>query len=161
MQVLARPKLTLLYVHSPSLLPQTRLTSRQEWILETIGAAPGSHSDIDWPQVWIDSEDRTAVRAHLAELKETRPKETQAASNNNDKASYHEFAASFWTQQVQVQKRVFQQYWRYVLLQMHWTVLSQACLSTSNLCAHNSRAGHPATSTVNSLWSSSLAFLSV
>jgi len=26
-----------------------------EWMLHVIGAAPGSHNDIDWPQVWRDS----------------------------------------------------------------------------------------------------------
>lgn len=42
-----------------------------EWMLEVIGAAPGSHSEIDWPAVWRDSPEHQAVLDHLAELKST------------------------------------------------------------------------------------------
>ncbi|KKK21251.1 hypothetical protein AOCH_004898 [Aspergillus ochraceoroseus] len=37
---------------APKLHPEA---NPAEWMLEVIGAAPGSHSDIDWPAVWRDS----------------------------------------------------------------------------------------------------------
>lgn len=83
-----------------------------EWMLEVIGAAPGSHTDIDWPDTWNKSEEKQAVRDHLAELKQELPQVTKPAANVEDKSSYNEFAASFSLQQLEVTKRVFQQYWR-------------------------------------------------
>ena len=83
-----------------------------EWMLEVIGAAPGSHSDIDWHEVWRASPELAEVKQELARLSEVRPKETQPAIDPNDKASYREFAAPFWEQQWEVTKRVFAQYWR-------------------------------------------------
>lgn len=43
-----------------------------EWMLEVIGAAPGSHTDIDWYQVWRNSPEYAEVQRHLAELKSER-----------------------------------------------------------------------------------------
>ncbi|KAI9719929.1 MAG: hypothetical protein M1828_005967 [Chrysothrix sp. TS-e1954] len=83
-----------------------------EWMLEVIGAAPGSHSDIDWHEVWRKSPELVSVKQELARLREVRPQETKPAANPEDKASYREFAAPFWVQQWEVSKRVFAQYWR-------------------------------------------------
>jgi len=82
-----------------------------EWMLEVIGAAPGSRSDIDWHQVWLNSQERAGVRNELEELKQGRLQQVTTVGSN-DKASYREFAAPFMTQLLQVQRRVFQQYWR-------------------------------------------------
>ena len=82
-----------------------------EWMLEVIGAAPGSHSEIDWPAVWRESPERRAVHKHLDELKETlcsRPVET----TNNDPTAFNEFAAPFSVQLRECLVRVFSQYWR-------------------------------------------------
>jgi len=83
-----------------------------EWMLEVIGAAPGSKTDIDWHQAWRNSKEMEETHAHLAELKTQRPQETSPASDPHNKADYQEFAASFATQMWEVQKRVFEQYWR-------------------------------------------------
>ncbi|KAH7135560.1 ABC-2 type transporter-domain-containing protein [Dendryphion nanum] len=88
-----------------------------EWMLEVIGAAPGSHTDIDWHQTWRNSPEYIAVREHLAELKSERGQmnaleRTQSAQKREDKASYREFAAPFGEQLREVTIRVFQQYWR-------------------------------------------------
>ncbi|KAM7221761.1 ABC-2 type transporter domain containing protein [Rhypophila decipiens] len=80
-----------------------------EWMLEVIGAAPGTHSDIDWNQTWRESPEYAAVQAELDRLK-ANPKESVALAN--DPNSYNEFAASFTTQLLEVTQRVFQQYWR-------------------------------------------------
>lgn len=80
-----------------------------EWMLEAVGAAPGSHTDIEWYETWRNSPEYAETHKELDRLAEARPQET---SPNTDKASYREFAAPFWAQQYEVQKRVFQQYWR-------------------------------------------------
>lgn len=85
-----------------------------EWMLEVIGAAPGSHTDHDWHQIWRDSPEYEATHRELARLREERPKETvkEAEATAHDKDSYREFAATFPLQLTQVTRRVFQQYWR-------------------------------------------------
>ncbi|OAX81322.1 hypothetical protein ACJ72_04341 [Emergomyces africanus] len=64
-----------------------------EWMLEVIGAAPGSKSDIDWPE------------STLAEKAQVQP----ADRNPED---YREFAAPFGVQVWECLVRVFSQYWR-------------------------------------------------
>jgi ATP-binding cassette subfamily G (WHITE) protein 2 (PDR) len=81
-------------------------------MLEVIGAAPGSHTDVDWHQTWRDSPEYQEVHRELDRLKETRPKETEPSATPDDKASFREFAAPFAVQQWEVTKRVFEQYWR-------------------------------------------------
>ncbi|KAK3906089.1 ABC-2 type transporter-domain-containing protein [Staphylotrichum tortipilum] len=80
-----------------------------EWMLEVIGAAPGSTSDVDWHSAWRGSPEYTAVQEELQRLKRDAKEST---SINDDPGSYREFAASFWQQLVEVTHRVFQQYWR-------------------------------------------------
>lgn len=83
-----------------------------EWMLEVIGAAPGSHTDIDWHQVWRNSKEYQEVQRELDFLRDERPKQVPQTDAANDKQSYREFAAPFGLQQWEVTKRVFEQYWR-------------------------------------------------
>lgn len=83
-----------------------------EWMLEVIGAAPGSTTDIDWHQVWRNSPELVEVHRELATLKEERPKQAAPAASPDDNGSYEEFAAPFGEQFREVLWRVFQQYWR-------------------------------------------------
>ncbi|KAF1997403.1 putative multidrug resistance ABC transporter [Amniculicola lignicola CBS 123094] len=88
-----------------------------EWMLEVIGAAPGSHTEIDWHQAWRNSAEYVEVQRHLAELREERSSQTAlqrtvSAQKREDKASFREFAAPFPEQLKEVTLRVFQQYWR-------------------------------------------------
>jgi ATP-binding cassette subfamily G (WHITE) protein 2 (PDR) len=88
-----------------------------EWMLEVIGAAPGSHTDIDWHQAWRNSPEYAEVQRHLAELKSERGQaealqRTMSAQKREDKAAYREFAAPFGEQLLETTRRVFQQYWR-------------------------------------------------
>ncbi|PGH03637.1 hypothetical protein AJ80_08658 [Polytolypa hystricis UAMH7299] len=82
-----------------------------EWMLEVIGAAPGSTSDVDWPQVWRDSPERQDVHKHLADLKSTLSQQghDQAEESTN---TYREFAAPFSVQLWECLVRIFAQYWR-------------------------------------------------
>ncbi|CAK7202027.1 Multidrug resistance protein [Sporothrix eucalyptigena] len=78
-----------------------------EWMLEVIGAAPGTSTDIDWFQAWRKSPEYTAVRAELDRLNNN-----PAPQSERSKADYREFAAPFFSQCREVVMRVFQQYWR-------------------------------------------------
>ncbi|KAK0616818.1 ABC-2 type transporter-domain-containing protein [Immersiella caudata] len=80
-----------------------------EWMLQVIGAAPGSHTDVDWFEAWRNSPEYAEVQAELQRLK-AEAKETTAL--NDDKGSFREFAAPFHKQLYEVTARVFQQYWR-------------------------------------------------
>ncbi|GAA5895574.1 hypothetical protein JCM6882_000344 [Rhodosporidiobolus microsporus] len=80
-----------------------------EFMLEVIGAAPGSHSDIDWHETWKMSPELQDVKAELRGLKDD-PKPVD--HSKKDKWAYKEFAVPLSTQFWTVQRRVFQQYWR-------------------------------------------------
>lgn len=82
-----------------------------EYMLGVIGAAPGAHTDIDWPAVWRESPEYRGVQDELARLAAGGSK-AEAAEGVNDPSAYEEFAAPFSVQWWQVTKRVFEQYWR-------------------------------------------------
>ncbi|KAL4934312.1 pleiotropic drug resistance family ABC transporter [Aspergillus undulatus] len=114
-----------------------------EWMLEVIGAAPGSHSDVDWPTVWRESPERQAVHQHLAELQETlsqKPVETSTP----DTSDYKEFAAPFSVQLWECLLRVFSQYWRspiYIYSKTALCILTSLYIGFSFFQAQNTRQG--------------------
>ncbi|KAE8453210.1 hypothetical protein EG329_011277 [Mollisiaceae sp. DMI_Dod_QoI] len=79
-----------------------------EKMLEVIGAAPGSETTIDWPQVWKNSPERQAIKSALADMKE----KLSHKEVNNDPTTLDQFAAPLPLQLITVLIRVFQQYWR-------------------------------------------------
>lgn len=112
-----------------------------EWMLEVIGAAPNSHTDIDWPAVWRDSPEHQAVIDHLAELKSTL---IEKPVDNSDPSSYHEFAAPFGVQVWECTRRVFSQYWRspiYIYSKITLCVLTSLFIGFSLFKAKNSQQG--------------------
>jgi ATP-binding cassette, subfamily G (WHITE), member 2, PDR len=82
-----------------------------EWMLEAIGAAPGSCSETDWHQTWRDSTEFQAVKSELRRLKGSGliHGENQIAKIEE---AYVEFANPLSQQLLVVTERVFQQYWR-------------------------------------------------
>ncbi len=80
-----------------------------EWMLEQIGAAPGHHSQIDWPTTWRESEERVEIRRQLDNMMVELPGQSQLTDSEDSHAS---FAAGFWTQVSVVTQRCFEQYWR-------------------------------------------------
>ncbi|SPO03131.1 probable ABC1 transport protein [Cephalotrichum gorgonifer] len=78
-----------------------------EWMLEVIGAAPGSTSEIEWHQTWRDSAEYQGVQAELQRLRDN-----PSAVVAEDQSSYQEFAAPLWDQLIIVSYRVFQQFYR-------------------------------------------------
>ncbi|WVQ84203.1 hypothetical protein IAT38_006354 [Cryptococcus sp. DSM 104549] len=95
-----------------------------EWMLSAIGAAPGSHTNVDWHQAWLASPERVAVREELARIKashggkgateESVASEDTAVEKTKSerKAEYAEFASPLSLQFVVVLKRALQQHWR-------------------------------------------------
>ena len=79
-----------------------------EWMLDVIGAAPGSQNTIDWPQLWRESEEKQVIRDTLAQMKS----ELKSKPVDNDPTALREFAEPFGVQLLAVTKRVFEQYWR-------------------------------------------------
>jgi ATP-binding cassette, subfamily G (WHITE), member 2, PDR len=77
-------------------------------MLEVIGAAPGSETEIDWPTVWNESKERAEVKATLAEMKATLSQKEQI----QDETALDPYAATFTVQLWTVLQRVFEQYWR-------------------------------------------------
>ncbi|KAH3686735.1 hypothetical protein WICPIJ_002278 [Wickerhamomyces pijperi] len=77
-----------------------------EWMLHVIGAAPGSHANQDYHEVWLNSDERQAVIDELDYM------ERELIKKPYDSVGHEEFAAGFWTQYTLVTQRVFQQYWR-------------------------------------------------
>ncbi|KAJ5096799.1 ABC multidrug transporter C [Penicillium angulare] len=114
-----------------------------EWMLEVIGAAPGSHSDIDWPAVWRDSPERVGVHEHLAELKTTLSQKPIEESSN-DPSSYNEFAAPFMVQLWECLIRIFSQYWRtpvYIYSKAALSIFTALYIGFSFFQAENSLQG--------------------
>ena len=114
-----------------------------EWMLEVIGAAPGSHSEIDWPAVWRDSPEKKAVLDHLAELKSTLS-EKPVDSSASDPSNYNEFAAPFGVQLWQCLVRIFSQYWRtpvYIYSKACLCILTSLYIGFSFFNAKNSQQG--------------------
>ncbi|KAI1644671.1 ABC transporter ABCl1 [Daldinia loculata] len=80
-----------------------------EWMLDAIGAAPGSETNVDWFQAWRNSPEYKDVQAELQSLENGAQHIPTPAE---DPQSYREHAAGFGTQLWEVTSRVFQQYWR-------------------------------------------------
>jgi hypothetical protein len=96
-------------------------------MLEVIGAAPGSTTEIDWHQTWRKSPEYDGVQQELQRLKDER---SETVSHANDAAGFREFAAPFFSQLREVLFRVFQQYWRtpsYIYSKMALCVLVVSC----------------------------------
>lgn len=81
-----------------------------EWMLEVVGAAPGSHANQDYNEVWRNSEEYRAVQAELDWMERELPNKVKNTTDDDDKHS--QFATSLWKQTCYVCIRLFQQYWR-------------------------------------------------
>lgn len=117
-----------------------------EWMLDVIGAAPGSHSEIDWPEMWRNSPERQAVHAHLAELKSTLSQKPQEPSSPSSSPTddYKEFAAPTLVQLKECIMRLFAQYWRtpsYIYSKIVLAVLTALFNGFSFFNAKNTQQG--------------------
>ncbi|OJD13659.1 hypothetical protein AJ78_05895 [Emergomyces pasteurianus Ep9510] len=111
-----------------------------EWMLEVIGAATGSHTDKDWPEIWNTSSQRVEVRRVLAEMK----KELAQKPRIPQAAGYSEFAMPLWYQYLVCQQRMFQHYWRnpgYIYAKAIVTIISPLFIGFSFYDAETSLQG--------------------
>ncbi|CAG8274635.1 unnamed protein product [Penicillium salamii] len=112
-----------------------------EWMLDVIGAAPGSHSDIDWPAAWNESAEKAAVVQHLGELKSSL---SQKAPDAGAETEHREFASSTRVQLWECLSRVFSQYWRtpsYIYSKIILSILTALYNGFSFFHAQNSIQG--------------------
>ncbi|CAI4947623.1 CGH_3_HP_G0044430.mRNA.1.CDS.1 [Saccharomyces cerevisiae] len=79
-----------------------------EWMLEVVGAAPGSHANQDYYEVWRNSEEYRAVQSELDWMERELPKKGSITAAEDK----HEFSQSIIYQTKLVSIRLFQQYWR-------------------------------------------------
>ncbi|KAL8949372.1 MAG: hypothetical protein Q9222_004508 [Ikaeria aurantiellina] len=79
-----------------------------EWMLDVIGAAPGSQNTIEWPEVWWDSPEKQQIKEQLGEMKRT----LSTKPHDKEPTALLEFAETFNFQLLLVLRRVFEQYWR-------------------------------------------------
>jgi ATP-binding cassette subfamily G (WHITE) protein 2 (PDR) len=81
-------------------------------MLEVIGAAPGSHTDINWFDTWRNSPEYQETHVELDRLRDEAPNALQRTDTKVERQGFAEFAAPFSVQLMETLKRVFQQYWR-------------------------------------------------
>ncbi|KAJ6260894.1 ABC multidrug transporter C [Drechslerella dactyloides] len=115
-----------------------------EWMLEVIGAAPGSHSEIDWPRVWRESPENAEVLDELDRMEKELPHQIVEGPMSNLPSSKNDFAVPFSTQIYYVFIRVWQQYWRtpsYIYAKLILCVLSALFVGFSFYNAGTSLAG--------------------
>ncbi|KAJ7461173.1 ABC-2 type transporter-domain-containing protein [Mycena latifolia] len=112
-----------------------------EWMLEVIGAARGSKSVQNWPEVWKTSEEREQVRTEfdqmVAEL-------SKIEDTGNSAAGYELFAMPLSTQLWECFKRVWLQYWRtpsYIYSKLALVLLSSLFIGFTFYKAHNDLQG--------------------
>lgn len=113
-----------------------------EYMLEAIGAAPGAHTDIDWPAVWQNSKEYTDVQGELANLRDLA--NHPSAVMDSSPASHDEFAATFTEQLRTVALRCAQQYWRtpsYIYSKAVLTVGCSLLIGLSFINATNTMQG--------------------
>ncbi|KAI0506555.1 ABC-2 type transporter-domain-containing protein [Xylaria bambusicola] len=85
-----------------------------EFILET-AARPHTREDgtkVDWNEEWRNSEQAEKVIEEIDGLKRVRSAATEDQQSGKKKEAYKEYAASTYTQTVELTKRMFRQYWR-------------------------------------------------
>ncbi|CCF58497.1 hypothetical protein KAFR_0E03450 [Kazachstania africana CBS 2517] len=111
-----------------------------EWMLEVIGAAPGSHALQDYYDVWINSEEYKAVHRELDRMEKELPLKTKEAESEEKK----EFATNIFHQFILVSIRLFEQYWRspeYLWSKFILTVLNQLFIGFTFFKADHSLQG--------------------
>ncbi|CAI4051719.1 hypothetical protein SKDZ_15G2970 [Saccharomyces kudriavzevii ZP591] len=79
-----------------------------EWMLEVVGAAPGSHAKQNYHEVWRSSGEYRAVQSELDCMEKELPKKGTLTADEDQ----HEFSQSIAYQTKLVSVRLFQQYWR-------------------------------------------------
>jgi ATP-binding cassette subfamily G (WHITE) protein 2 (PDR) len=109
-QVGQQSKILIDYFTRQGAHPYKQGDNPAEWMLEAIGAAPGTQAKVDWHQAWLDSPERVEVREELARLEKDISTKTQV--HQDETSSHSEFAAPFSQQMVVALERSWWQLWR-------------------------------------------------
>lgn len=83
-----------------------------EWMLEVIGAAPGSTAVRDWPEVWNESRERQLKREELDDMAVTVERTVSGSRSKSGYSDTDQFAVGQWFQFQIVTKRLYQRFWR-------------------------------------------------
>ncbi|CCE81629.1 Piso0_002291 [Millerozyma farinosa CBS 7064] len=111
-----------------------------EWMLEVVGAAPGSKANQDYHEVWKNSTEYAEVRRNL----DTMEQELVKLPRDTSPESHKTYAAPIWKQYLIVTARVLEQDWRspgYIYSKLFLTVTSSLFNGFSFFKANNSRQG--------------------
>lgn len=87
--------------------PCPRESNPAEWML-IVGAAPGSHANQDYYEVWKKSSEYKTVRNEIASMEQ----ELIIRPRDESLEAHKKYAAPIWKQYIIVTRRVFQQNWR-------------------------------------------------
>ena len=79
-----------------------------EWMLQVVGAAPGSHAKQDYFEVWRNSSEYQAVREEINRMEA----ELSKLPRDNDPEALLKYAAPLWKQYLLVSWRTIVQDWR-------------------------------------------------
>ncbi|CAR28267.1 ZYRO0D17710p [Zygosaccharomyces rouxii] len=112
-----------------------------EWMLEVVGAAPGSHANQDYHEVWKNSTEYIAVQEELDRMEKELPGVSDGESDDEHQKA---FATSLSYQCFLVSQRLFQQYWRtpeYLWAKMFLTVVNQLFIGFTFFKADRSMQG--------------------
>lgn len=102
------------YFESNGATPCKAHENPAEWMLTAIGAAPGSHTDQDWPKIWQGSDTYEGVQRELADLEDhfrTRHRDAPTTTRS-ESGGTNRYATPLRVQLLTCLKRAFQQYWR-------------------------------------------------
>lgn len=112
-----------------------------EWMLEVVGAAPGSHANQDYHEVWKNSTEYVAVKIELDRMEN----ELQGLGDGqSDSGRQKAYATGLFYQCYLVSQRLFQQYWRtpeYLWAKMFLTVFNQLFIGFTFFKADRSMQG--------------------
>ncbi|EGW33534.1 drug resistance protein 1 [Spathaspora passalidarum NRRL Y-27907] len=88
--------------------PCSKDANPAEWMLQVVGAAPGSHAKEDYFQVWRNSEEYQEIQQEL----DTMEVKLAKLPRNTDPESHLKYAAPWWKQYWMVTARAIVQDWR-------------------------------------------------
>ncbi|CAN3353253.1 pleiotropic ABC efflux transporter of multiple drugs Cdr1p [Diutina catenulata] len=111
-----------------------------DWMLEVVGAAPGSKANQDYYEVWLNSDEHKAVLAELNDM-ETR---LGAIPKEEDPDANRKYAAPLWQQYLMVTKRAIVMDWRspgYIYSKLFLVVSSALFNGFAFFKANNSMQG--------------------
>ncbi|KAJ7182528.1 ABC-2 type transporter-domain-containing protein [Mycena crocata] len=110
-------------------------------MLEVIGAARGSRSVQDWPEVWKSSEERSLVRTEFDQMVADLSRRDGSAESATD---FETFAMPLSTQLWECFKRVWLQYWRtpsYIYSKLVLVLICSLFVGFTFYKAHNDMQG--------------------